>query len=328
MCFIIYASISLGDTPPPGTVKAKMFTGDGSTGITATGTALDVNITNGGATSTVNQGLAGSQSWLTSITSSALPVNACQETGGHLASIDSKLTAPLSISGTVGIAGTVPVTGTFWQSTQPVSLISLPALSAGSATIGNVGVIGTVPVSGTFFQATQPISGNVGINGTVPVSLASTIGIGGTVAVSNFPATQPVSGTVGIGTTVSVTGTFFQATQPVSGTVGIGGTVATKAPINANATLSARQTVTGTETNLIAPSNAVGVILECESVNVDNLRWGFSNSTSTILSSTLGMLCEPGRDSAYIPMGIGTYLHMISTGAGSDFMDVQWVQAQ
>ncbi len=38
----------------------------------------------------------------------------------------------------IGAAPTVSVTGTFWQSTQPVSLASLPALSAGSNVIGAV----------------------------------------------------------------------------------------------------------------------------------------------------------------------------------------------
>jgi hypothetical protein len=111
-------------------------------------------------------------------------------------------------------------------------------------------------------------------------------------------------------------------TQPVSGTV------TTVSPDNANATLSARQTVTGTETNLAAPTHAVGVLVECESVNADNLRWGFSNSTTAILSSTLGVLCEPGRDTGYLPLGASTYLHMISTGSGSDYIDVQWVLSQ
>lgn len=48
-----------------------------------------------------------------------------------LASIDTKLTSPLAVTGTFWQA-TQPVSGTFWQATQPVS--------------------------GTFFQATQPVS--------------------------------------------------------------------------------------------------------------------------------------------------------------------------
>ncbi len=40
---------------------------------------------------------------------------------------------------------TQPVSGTFWQSTQPVSLASLPALVAGSAIVGKVGIDQTTP---------------------------------------------------------------------------------------------------------------------------------------------------------------------------------------
>jgi len=121
--FLMFFSIfAFSDTPPPGTVKAKMYSGDGTTAITATGSAMNVNITGGsGLTTTVNQGAAGASAWLSAITTSVLPTNACQETGGHLASIDTKLTAPLS------------VTGTFFQSTQPVSAVSLP-LPTGAAT--------------------------------------------------------------------------------------------------------------------------------------------------------------------------------------------------
>ena len=49
---------------------------------------------------------------------------------------------------------TVAVTGTFWQATQPVSLASLPALSAGSNTIGNVGVNNN-PVGSAALATTQ-----------------------------------------------------------------------------------------------------------------------------------------------------------------------------
>jgi hypothetical protein len=64
---------------------------------------------------------------------------------------------------------TVAVTGTFWQATQPVSLVSVPshavtnagtfavqATQAGTWTVTGAG--GTFPVTGTFWQATQPVS--------------------------------------------------------------------------------------------------------------------------------------------------------------------------
>lgn len=134
------------------------------------------------------------------------------QTSGNasLASIDSKLTSPLTVTGAVSVTGTVTAnagTGTFLVDgsahTQPIS--------------------GAVSVSN--FPATQPISG--------------------TVSVSNFPATQAISAVslplpAGASTAtnqatantslasidskltspLAVTGTFFQATQPVSGNLG------------------------------------------------------------------------------------------------------------
>ena len=49
---------------------------------------------------------------------------------------------------TITVDGTVAVTGTFWQTTQPVSIASMPS----------------TPVTGTFWQATQPISGTITAN--------------------------------------------------------------------------------------------------------------------------------------------------------------------
>lgn len=88
-----------------------------------------------------------------------------------LASIDTKLTSPLSVSGPLTDAqlraSPVPVSGTV---TANAGTGPFPVSDNG----GSLTVDGTVAISN--FPATQPVSG--------------------TVAVSNFPATQPVSGTV------------------------------------------------------------------------------------------------------------------------------------
>ncbi len=84
-----------------------------------------------------------------------------------------------------GAGGTFPVTGTFWQSTQPVSLASLPALAAGASTIGKVNILG-----------------NAGATLDTAAGTSATQAIG-------------IQGVVG-GVAVPVTGTFWQATQPVS----------------------------------------------------------------------------------------------------------------
>lgn len=116
------------------------------------------------------------------ITAAALPLPANAATSvlqgtanSSLASIDSKLTSPLS------------VTGAFFQATQPVSLLSLPSLSTGSNVIGSI--------SNTTFTATQATGANLH---TVVDSGAVSITGTPNVSVSNFPATQAVSGTVGV----------------------------------------------------------------------------------------------------------------------------------
>ncbi|MFI5091790.1 MAG: hypothetical protein ACHP7P_17275, partial [Terriglobales bacterium] len=52
-----------------------------------------------------------------------------------------------------------PVTGTFYQSTQPVSIASMPSTPV-TGTFWQT----TQPVSGTFWQTTQPVSGTVTAN--------------------------------------------------------------------------------------------------------------------------------------------------------------------
>jgi hypothetical protein len=76
------------------------------------------------------------------------------------------------------IAGTVPVSGTFWQSTQPVSIASMPSTPVTNAALSNLQfdasnflkVIlqnSSLAVTGTFWQATQPVSEADGANVTL-----------------------------------------------------------------------------------------------------------------------------------------------------------------
>lgn len=235
----------------------------------------------------------------------------------------------LKVTGTSTISGTVTANqGTQGSSGSPwwvnVTNASIPVTQSGTWTVG--ATISNFPATQAVTQSTSPwvvslpsgastsalqTSGNASltsIDGKTPALVS------GRVPVDGSGVTQPVSGTV----------TANQGTSPWV----ISGSVITDPDPNSNSNLSARQTVTSSESTVVAPANAVGVIFECESVNVDNLRWGFSNSASSILSSTTGVLCEPGRDSGYLPLGVGNYLHLISTGAGSNFADVQWVLAQ
>jgi len=116
-----------------------------------------------------------------------------------------------AISGivTANISGTVPVSGTFWQTTQPVSLASVPThgvtIGAGTAQIGSVtaSISGTVPVSGTFYQATQPVS-----IASLPSLSAGSAQIGSvTASISGTPSVTfgAITGSVNILGTPSIT---------------------------------------------------------------------------------------------------------------------------
>lgn len=152
---LLIAVSAHADTPPPNTVKAKLWSGDGLTSVGVTGSSVNSNLTN----------------------------------------------------------SSIAVTGTFWQSTQPVSLLSLPSLAAGSNTIGNVNINGTVPISGTI-TATNSANGATG--SAVPAQATQVGGSDGTNLRALKVSAAGVLAVDASGTTVPVSGTFWQATQPIS----------------------------------------------------------------------------------------------------------------
>jgi hypothetical protein len=275
-----------------------------------------------------------------------------------LGAINTTLGSPMQMSGGfVSLAGSLPS----FTSTPTFNALQSGTWSVGRTwTLGYAGDSVTSYDGGTKITAATMPSGGVGLTGwesaifnaqatsalqtTGNTSLASILTVLGSPMQNSGGSVTANLGTIGTAATAAnqttintslgtINTTLGTPMQNSGGSVTVTGTAATSlsaanAPVNPNGSLSARQTVTSTESNLAAPTNAVGVIVECESVNADNLRWGFSNSTPAILSSTLGMLCEPGRDTGYIPIGAGSYLHLISTGGGSDYADVQWVNNQ
>ena len=120
------------------------------------------------------------------------------ESGGNLASINTKIPSNLTVTSTRllvdGSGVTQPVSGTFFQATQPVSIATMPTTPvkpdgtvwALTGTSANVSVTNTVPISGTI-AATQ--------SGTWTVQPGNTAN---TTAwkVDGSAVTQPVSGTV------------------------------------------------------------------------------------------------------------------------------------
>jgi hypothetical protein len=87
-----------------------------------------------------------------SVNNTALPVSGTVTLGAGTAQIGSV---------TASISGTVTVSGTFFQTTQPVSLVTLPTLAAGTAQIGSVtasisnSVVTFYPMQGTTVSNTN-----------------------------------------------------------------------------------------------------------------------------------------------------------------------------
>jgi hypothetical protein len=251
LLFLVFTANA--DTPPPGIVKLKGGT-DGTTignvgdAIKTTGSSTvsgSVSITNFPATQPI------------SAVSLPLPSNAAQEVGGHLDSIDSKLTAPLA------------VTGTFFQSVQPVS-------QSGSWTV---------------LQGTSPWVTSRNWNLTFAGDKVDASG--SSVSVSNFPAIQPVSGTVAVSNAFALDSTLLalsakfgslgQKTMSGSSPVVIASDQST---LSTNATLQTGSAIVGkVGIDQTTPGNTNGVV-----VNSSALPTGAalaSNQTSGAQSTTI-----------------------------------------
>jgi hypothetical protein len=207
-----------------------------------------------------------------------------------LTSIDGKLTAPLS------------VTGTFWQATQPVSgtvaVSNLPATQPVSGTVTANAGTGTFTVSGT-------VTANVG-TGTQPVS--------GTVAVSNFPATQPVSGTVTV--QHGLTGaTNVMKTGTITTTATTADQVVLTYTVTSGKTLFLQYLVMyGRLTTLSATASILGAIsLEAPS-GTKAITFDDVNPTTSELEFNPVGFSEP------IPLAAGTVVRVVVTPAATTSM--------
>ena len=121
---------------------------------------------------------------------------------------------PVTLTSTT-ITGTVAVT----QSTSPwIVAGGGTAGTPGTAVLAVQGVSGgtAVPVSGTFYQTTQPVSCTAA-NCAINLADLNAVALGSPSNYGTSPGAVEVQGVNAYVTnTVAVTGTFFQATQPVS----------------------------------------------------------------------------------------------------------------
>ena len=208
---------------------------------------------------TVNQGTS---PWVVSgavTTSGTVAATLAAETNKVIGTVNQG-TSPWVVSGAVTltsttITGSVAVTGTFFQTTQPVSIASLPSVAvtnagtfvvqatlaaettkvigtvnqgtspwviSGAVTLASTTVTGSVAVTGTFYQATQPVSGTVAFsNTTIAVTNTGTFVTQSTLAAE----TTKVIGTVNQGTSPwVVSGAVTLASTTITGSVAVTGT--------------------------------------------------------------------------------------------------------
>lgn len=167
-----------------------------------------------------------------------------------LSSIDGKITAVNTGSVTVVSAPTTAVTGTFWQTTQPVSLATAP----------------TTPVTGTFWQSTQPVS----LAANTPTLQASTAVIGHVIVDSGaITANATTPTTVRYGqVTVAVTNTAVVLT-----TQACAGVVVQALAANAGNVVIGDSSVTTANGFQLQPGQSTGV-------SIDNVNKLYVNGTS------------------------------------------------
>ena len=190
----------------------------------------------------------------------------------------------------------VPVSGTFWQTTQPIS---------GSVTVSNA----SIPVTGTFWQATQPVSA---ASLPLPAGAATSAD---QVNVQSAPGTaQTTAVTIqgnASGIAVPVSGTFWQATQPVS---------AASLPLPAGASTAANQTavqsVPGTAQTaaVTVQGNASGIPLP---VMTESLALA---STANSATGTL----TAGTAANILPVNAGRHKVIVANN-GSAVMYLSWI---
>ena len=205
----------------------------------------------------------------------------------------------ITVSGSVSVSNfpaTQAVTGTFWQTTQPVSIATMP----------------TTPVTGTFWQATQPVSGTVTIQDG-----GNTITVDGTVTANiTFPSiykiskdtndnstsnrifvdvgTPTISGTVELGATTLSALENINAT--VSGTVSIGtdGTVSLSAT-----TLSALENISATVSGTVELGTTTLAALETITVNQGTNPWTVNGNVNATITGNSTVTLGTGSTDAF-----------------------------
>lgn len=189
-----------------------------------------------------------------------------------------------------------------------------------------------VPVSGTV-TATGPLT-DAQLRAT-PVPVSGTVVTGGLTDAQLRATPVPVSGTVtAAGAATETTLLAINTKTPALGQAAMAASVPvvlasnqsalpTRAPVNPSGAI-VNTTLSGTTaSSAVAPANAVGFVFEADSTNTDPVRWAVGGTAS----ASVGMLCEPGRDTGFIPIGFGATISIcaVANSGGPNTTSIQWV---
>lgn len=247
------------------------------------------------------------------ISSTTLPTNAAQESGGHLSSIDTKLStinttlgSPIQSGDSISVSNfpsSQAVTGTFFQSTQPISASILP-LPTGASTSALQSIINTT--LGTPFQA----GGSIG-NTTFASTQSGTWNISnvsGTVSLPTGASTSALqsTGNTSITSIDNKTPALGQALAAASIPV-----VLTSAQLSTLTPLSSVTANAGTNLNTSALALETGGNLASVNTKIPALGQALAAASVPIVLTVSQLTTLTPLSSVTVTQGAGTNLHTV-----------------
>lgn len=195
----------------------------------------------------------------------------------------------------VDSAPSTAVTGTFWQSTQPVSIATMPS----------------TPVTGTFWQSTQPTSiadgslTTLGTKADAKSTATDTTAVSGMAVLKEISAMEqaPASRAVTNAGTFAVQAALNAETTKVIGTVNIASAQSVG--------IAAGSAVIGHVIVDTAPSTAVTGTVTATQATGTNLHVVVDSAPTTAVTGTFWQGAQPVSGSVTATQATGTNLHMV-----------------
>lgn len=154
----------------------------------------------------------------------------------------------------------------------------------------------SIAVTGTFWQATQPVSA-----ASLPLPTGA-----------STAANQSTGNT----SLASIDGKILTTANGIK--VDVQSTTAPKAPVNSTGSFTQNAAITTTAATLTAPGNAIGFILQNDSVSSDCVRWKIGSAAT----ATTGLILFPTDATPEVHSGANV---SIASCSGTQTINIQWI---